>query len=83
MKYILLMIYPTASWNEVENRRKFFEKYAKANDFDFKIPENWYFQPTEKIMATKVDLISFFLLFISCISYCILYCSDLFTSGGT
>jgi hypothetical protein len=38
----------------VTKRRKFFEDYAEANNFDPLIPENWYSQPTDKVRATKV-----------------------------
>jgi len=40
-------------WYDVENRRKFFERYAKQNKFDYSVPENWYLQSREKIMAVK------------------------------
>jgi len=36
-------------WNDIEERRKCLEKYAKENDFDPLIPENWYLQSREKI----------------------------------
>jgi hypothetical protein len=41
-------------WNHIENRRGFFEKYAKNNGFDPHIPEMWYLQPVGKIMEEKV-----------------------------
>ena len=41
-------------------RRKFFEDYAEANNFDPLVRENWYSQPTDKIRAAKV--ITFLLL---------------------
>lgn len=41
-------------WGSKENRRRFFEKYALDNQFDFRIPSNWYSQNPEKITATKV-----------------------------
>eukprot|EP00026_Physarum_polycephalum_P002504 Phypoly_transcript_02511.p1 GENE.Phypoly_transcript_02511~~Phypoly_transcript_02511.p1 ORF type:complete len:789 (+),score=87.01 Phypoly_transcript_02511:70-2436(+) len=40
-------------WYNVENRRKFFEKYARQNGFDHSVAENWYAQSREKIMAVK------------------------------
>jgi hypothetical protein len=43
-----------SSWRSIENKRKFFENYAKANDFDPHDPENWYKQPHRKISAFKV-----------------------------
>lgn len=30
------------SWKESARRREFFERYAKDNNFDPLIPENWY-----------------------------------------
>lgn len=43
-----------AAYYKVENRRKFFEEYAKKNNFDPLVTENWYSQPYDKIMSTKV-----------------------------
>lgn len=39
---------------KAENRRSLFEKYAEENEFDPLIPENWYSQPRNKILAYKV-----------------------------
>jgi hypothetical protein len=52
-------------WGNIENRKKFFEKFAKENFFDPLIPENWYSQP-KQIMDTKVSFIisSFGILFV-------------------
>eukprot|EP00026_Physarum_polycephalum_P004416 Phypoly_transcript_04435.p1 GENE.Phypoly_transcript_04435~~Phypoly_transcript_04435.p1 ORF type:complete len:688 (+),score=101.45 Phypoly_transcript_04435:123-2066(+) len=41
---------PYGKW---ENRRNFFEKYAKLNAFDPQIPANWYAQSRDKIMSVK------------------------------
>ena len=49
-----VITHSVASWNEAENRRALFDKYAKENNFDPLIPENWYHQPIKRIMATKV-----------------------------
>eukprot|EP00026_Physarum_polycephalum_P003234 Phypoly_transcript_03244.p1 GENE.Phypoly_transcript_03244~~Phypoly_transcript_03244.p1 ORF type:complete len:742 (+),score=88.29 Phypoly_transcript_03244:221-2446(+) len=38
---------------DVNNRRQFFERYAKENDFDPLVPENWYYQSRDKILAIK------------------------------
>jgi hypothetical protein len=43
-------------WGKIENRRKFFEQYAKQNGFDPLIPTNWYVQFKHNILATKVIL---------------------------
>jgi len=40
-------------WGDSVNRRKFFENYARENGFDPLEPENWYAQPTSKILAVK------------------------------
>lgn len=47
-----------ASWNEVENRRDFFEKYAKRMNFDSQDAEKWYLQPMENILSFKVNSIN-------------------------
>jgi hypothetical protein len=49
------------------HRRAFFEKYAKENGFDPLQAANWYLQPTEKIMATKVINCKFNVIFM-CLS---------------
>jgi hypothetical protein len=45
-------------WQDTSRRRKLFENYAKANDFDPLIPENWYLQPLKRIMAVEVNFIT-------------------------
>jgi hypothetical protein len=54
-------------WAKVENRRKFFENFANLSGFDPLIPNHWYKQSREKIMATKVSytLDVFLFLFIT------------------
>ena len=42
------------AYYKVENRRKFFENYARENDFDPLVPDNWYSQINNKIMSVKV-----------------------------
>lgn len=46
-------------FSKVENRRGFFEKYARDNHFDPYSPENWYHQPFSRILTMKVNLIFF------------------------
>jgi hypothetical protein len=41
-------------WDKVENQRKLFENYARDNEFNPLIPDNWYSQPKEKILNYKV-----------------------------
>jgi hypothetical protein len=43
-----------AIWYEKGNRRKFFEKYAREHSFDPRVPKNWYKEPVERILNTKV-----------------------------
>jgi hypothetical protein len=50
------------SWTKPEKRREFFEKYAEANLFNPYVPENWYLQPRDKILAVKVSSIFVFSL---------------------
>eukprot|EP00026_Physarum_polycephalum_P001261 Phypoly_transcript_01262.p1 GENE.Phypoly_transcript_01262~~Phypoly_transcript_01262.p1 ORF type:complete len:970 (+),score=114.54 Phypoly_transcript_01262:138-3047(+) len=40
-------------WNSIENRRKFFEDYAKEHGFNFANVERWYSHPHEKLMARQ------------------------------
>eukprot|EP00026_Physarum_polycephalum_P002151 Phypoly_transcript_02156.p1 GENE.Phypoly_transcript_02156~~Phypoly_transcript_02156.p1 ORF type:complete len:735 (+),score=101.72 Phypoly_transcript_02156:694-2898(+) len=41
------------AWNSVENRRLFFENYARENGFEPLVPENWYSQSGKAIMQSK------------------------------
>src|SRR5271163_767860 len=43
-----------------ESRKRFFKNYAAENCFDPLNPSNWYDQPTDKIMAVKVSLLSLY-----------------------
>ena len=52
-----------ASWNEPGNRRKFFENYAKENDFNPLDPRGWSVQPRKKLMSVRVcPFVSFLLV---------------------
>eukprot|EP00026_Physarum_polycephalum_P001474 Phypoly_transcript_01476.p1 GENE.Phypoly_transcript_01476~~Phypoly_transcript_01476.p1 ORF type:complete len:889 (+),score=81.31 Phypoly_transcript_01476:156-2669(+) len=44
---------PRMYWDNIKNRRKFFEQYAKDSGFDPLSPEHWYSQPRNKIAAMK------------------------------
>eukprot|EP00026_Physarum_polycephalum_P002112 Phypoly_transcript_02116.p1 GENE.Phypoly_transcript_02116~~Phypoly_transcript_02116.p1 ORF type:complete len:954 (+),score=114.83 Phypoly_transcript_02116:59-2920(+) len=46
-------LFQRTSWSPIENRRKFFENYAKSLGFDFQDKEMWYKQPIERIMSFK------------------------------
>jgi len=39
----------STKWHSEENRREFFEMYAKENGFDPLVPKNWYLQNAAKI----------------------------------
>lgn len=41
-------------WYNRDNRRAFFEEYAKENNFDPLHNEKWYSQPRKKILEKKV-----------------------------
>lgn len=63
-------------WNEVQNRRKVFEEYAKEYNFDAYRPSDWYSQPVERIINTKV---LFYLFYSSVLVFSShYYCSYLF-----
>jgi hypothetical protein len=43
-----------ARWNDPQQRRKLFDKYAHENGFDPLHPESWYLQPKKRILSMKV-----------------------------
>jgi hypothetical protein len=45
----------TASWKDINFRRKFFEIYAAQRGFDHLIPENWYSLTYRKFTSVKVS----------------------------
>eukprot|EP00026_Physarum_polycephalum_P002735 Phypoly_transcript_02743.p1 GENE.Phypoly_transcript_02743~~Phypoly_transcript_02743.p1 ORF type:complete len:836 (+),score=105.65 Phypoly_transcript_02743:77-2584(+) len=44
---------PDMWYDDLKNRRKFFEEYAKGNQFDPLDPMNWYSQSRKNILAKK------------------------------
>lgn len=60
--YYLFTIF-AAVWPERKTRRNFFEKYAKENNFDALIPDNWYSQSRTKLTNSKVHLQNIFTYF--------------------
>ena len=58
ISHLSLFLY-LAVWKSPENRRNFFEKYAKQNGFDPLDPELWYSQTKENILAA-VSYIHYF-----------------------
>lgn len=56
---IILIIINTknyVAWMNSTNRRQFFIDYAKDHHFDAFNPDNWYIQPRQQIMASKVQI---------------------------
>ena len=47
------------AFQNAANRREFFVKFALGTGLDPLVPENWYNVDQQKIMATKVRLLSF------------------------
>lgn len=47
-------------YTRAENRRKFFENYARKKGFDPLVAENWYSEPIHHIMASPVIIIILF-----------------------
>ena len=47
---------------KIENRRKFFEDYAKMFGFDPQQAENWYSQSKDQVMLCKVSISTLFFL---------------------
>jgi hypothetical protein len=43
-----------SNWEDVRNRKLFFEKYAEENGFDPLVPQNWYKVKKDKFMAARV-----------------------------
>ena len=52
--FLLVHMFILDYWDDVANRKRFFEDYAVSNGFDSLQPEQWYSQPRWKIMASKV-----------------------------
>lgn len=44
-------------WHSAEKRRNFFEKYAKDENFDPLVAENWHSRSLQSLMLTKVLII--------------------------
>eukprot|EP00026_Physarum_polycephalum_P010399 Phypoly_transcript_10562.p1 GENE.Phypoly_transcript_10562~~Phypoly_transcript_10562.p1 ORF type:complete len:418 (+),score=65.52 Phypoly_transcript_10562:189-1256(+) len=40
-------------WSKPENRRSFFENYAKSHNFDISVARNWYLEPAQNILSAK------------------------------
>lgn len=66
---IKLLLIILVMWREEENRKKFFEWYAKKNEFDPLVPDNWYRVSIESIMSFKVSFLFLFLFFFKLFSF--------------
>jgi len=45
---------PTSAWNDINNRRRFFEEFAASMGFDATKPDNWRYVTTTQIIAKQV-----------------------------
>jgi hypothetical protein len=48
------LIFISAPWYYVENRKNFFLNYAKENEFNPLVPEHWYAMSRMRIKSQKV-----------------------------
>jgi hypothetical protein len=48
--------YFIALWNSTHDRRKFFENFAKENNFNPLNPRNWHSRLRAKVVATEVNV---------------------------
>lgn len=44
-------------WRSTNNRKQFFQNFAKDNGFDPNVPENWYRLKKEKLVSAKVSFL--------------------------
>jgi hypothetical protein len=51
-----------APWSDQENRKKFFENYARSCGFDPHVPENWYSVQKQALLSVKVKFLTFFFI---------------------
>lgn len=58
---IILMDGLANYWQDLQNRRIFLENYARTNNFDPLISENWYSLTREKLLRSEVRLLIHFL----------------------
>jgi hypothetical protein len=67
MIFLIFFIYKfykkisVATWFYPEDRRNFFENYAKSKGFDPLVPDNWYNVTREQVMSFKVSQSLFFM----------------------
>lgn len=52
-------------WEEILNRKDFFNNFAQRHAFDPLIPENWYSVSTEAILGMEVSSLSYYVSTIS------------------
>ena len=64
--------FAVSQWRVTENRRAFFENFAKKRNFDPLIPSNWYLVSYDEVVSEKVVLVTLHLLFFRPYLYLIL-----------
>ena len=75
---LLILIIDHHRWGNIENRRRFFENYAKKNGLDPHKPESWYSLSRKKLASIKVFFwlhLSLFLIRFICL-ICFVYFSS-------
>lgn len=60
-----LLIYTKTDWDSIENRRKFFERYAQTRGFNAKDAQHWATIPKRVLMELPVCISQSLLFFVS------------------
>ena len=47
-------------WNEIQNRREFFDNFALSHGFDPLVPQHWYPVTQQQVLETKVWLFLYY-----------------------
>ena len=53
--FYLIQVSDAQAWDNIENRRRFFESYAKENGFDSNSAKAWMLQAKKKVLEVKVN----------------------------
>ena len=53
--FYLIQVSDAQAWDNIENRRRFFESYAKENEFDSNSAKAWMLQAKKKVLEVKVN----------------------------
>ena len=51
---LFLMFFTANHWKHVSNQKRFFEDFAKANNFNPLVPTRWYNVSSKQILKTQV-----------------------------